>query len=276
MICCLNGKFLKVEEAKVAVLDHGFLYSDGFYDTMKAFDGRILDIESHLERVNKSLKIVKIKLPWSMPTIQKWIEKVAQINSMKLARVRMTITRGVNDFDFNSSKKPTLVIMAEPIEIDPKIYKGVPVITENLQRTLPEIKHIGVTAMIVARSLLIERKAFEALLVDDSGFVREGTITNFFWVKNGKLFTPKKNILEGITRKEVMALWKKWEQKVIEKDVKMGELLKSDEVFLTNTKFGVVPVLSINEKKVGKGKTGEITKQVMVDFEAFIRSYFAA
>src|SRR5437773_485711 len=105
MICCLNGKFLKIEDAKISVLDHGFLYSDGFYDTMKASNGLILDVESHIERIKRSLKIVKIKLPWSMPTVQRWVEKTARMNPMKLSRVRMTITRGVNNFDFNGSKK---------------------------------------------------------------------------------------------------------------------------------------------------------------------------
>lgn len=267
---------MEIEKAQVSVLDHGFLYSDGFYDTMKAYNGKILDIESHIARIERSLKTVKIKLPRSMETVREWVEKVAKMNSMKLARVRLTITRGVNDFDFNSSKNPTLVITAEPIEIDNKIYKGVPVITVNAHRTMPEIKVMGVTAMILGRGMLTAKKAFEALFVSEAGFVREGTVANFFWVKNGKIYTPKNKILKGITRKEVLELCRKEGFEVIEKDVKKAELMKADEVFLSNTKFGIVPVLSVDGRKIGPGVVGPTAKKVMKAFEAFVEGYLAA
>lgn len=276
MICCLNGKFLKEKYAKISVMDHGFLYSDGFYDTMKSFNGTILDLELHLKRVEKSLKKLTLKLPWRKNQVRSWINKTALLNKHPLARVRLTITRGCNNFDFNAPKNPTLVITAESIEIDEKIYeKGVAVFTLPMVRILPEVKIIGVTGMILSRRILGQKKAFEALFIDGN-FVREGSITNVFIVKNDKLHTPKSKILKGITRHEVMQIAKKNRLKVVERDIKIEELFMADEIFLTNTKFGVVPVVSADRKKIGTGKVGAVSKQIMKAFNYYVESYLKA
>lgn len=274
MICCLNGRFMDVREAKVSVMDHGFLYSDGFYDTMKAFNGTILDLELHMARIKRSLKALAITLPWPLAKVQSWIEQVAQLNELKLARVRLTITRGPNDFDFFTSENPTLVITSEPIVIDPLIYKkGVSIFTIKLQRTLPEIKTIGVTPMILARRTVLAKGGHDAFFVDSKGYVTESTITNIFIVKSGCLYTPKSNILKGITRHEVIQSVRAHGLKVVERSVKLSELLKADEVFLANTKYGVTPVVKVDGKKIGDGKVGKMTKRVIRLHENYVHSY---
>ena len=273
MICCVNGKFISEKAAKVSVLDHGFLYSDGFYDTMKSFKGTILDLEVHLERIESSMKTLALRLPWKIEELKSWIQKMAQMHKKGLARVRVTITRGQNDFDFNSCKNPTLVIIAEPISIDPKIYKnGVKVITLPMRRVLPEIKTIGVTGMTIARRVMVKKKVFEALFVSD-GLVREGSITNLFIVKKGKIYTPKTEILKGITRSEILKIASKRKFKIYEKDLRLKEVLNADEVFLSNTKFGITPVVSIDGKKIANGKVGELTQKMMDMFNEFVVDY---
>ncbi len=275
MICCINGKFIREKEAKISIMDHGFLYSDGFYDTMKAFNGMVLDLDLHISRIKKSLKKLGLKLPWPMAVVNSWIQKIALINKYRLARVRLTVTRGCNYFNFSTCKKPTLVITAEPIKIDREIYnKGVSVLTLQTERILPEIKTLGLTAMILARRLLHSRKAFETIFVNKDGFVKEGSITNVFIVKNNMLYTPKTNILKGITRYRIIKLAEKEGLKVIECDFKISELLKADDVFLTNTKFGLVPVISVNRRKISNGKVGKISKQIMEAFNEYADAYF--
>lgn len=273
MICCINGKFLKENDCKVSIFDHGFLYSDGFYDTMKSFYGVVLDRELHLQRIEKSLKKLSLKLPWDIEQIGMWIEKMALLHKQHLARVRLTITRGCNDFDFTTCKHPTLTITAEPITIDSKIYRdGVSVFTLPMLRVLPEVKTLGVVGMTVARRLLSPKHAFEAIFVNQ-GFVREGSITNVFMVKNGILYTPKSNILKGITRAEVIKVVRRQGLKLIQRDFKVAAFLKADEIFLTNTKFGVTPVVSVNGRKIGTGKVGSYTKKIMQDFNSYVEEY---
>lgn len=273
MICCINGKFIPEKNAKISILDHGFLYSDGFYDTMKSFEGTILDLEVHLKRIENSMKTLALQLPWKIEKVKSWIEKMAQAHKSGLARVRVTITRGENDFDFNSCKKPTVTILAEPIYIDPKIYKnGVAVITLPMRRVLPEIKTIGVTGMTIARRVITQKKVFEALFTND-GFVREGSITNLFIVKKGAIYTPKTEILKGITRHEILEIAKKEALKIFEKDLTLKEVLTADEIFLSNTKFGVTPVVAVDGKKVGNGKVGPTTQKIMMLFNNFVEDY---
>lgn len=274
MLICINGEFVPKEAAVVSVFDHGFLYSDGFYDTMKSFDGVVLDLETHMERISTTLTALVITLPWTLDEIRSWIEKMA--TSIKgLSRVRLTITRGENDFDFTTSKKPTLTIIAEPIQIDPKIYtEGVKVITFSTRRVEPQFKLLGVTGMAFARREVVKRNVFEALFVND-GFVREGSITNLFIVKNGQVFTPESEILKGITRREIFKSCKEKNIEIVEKDLGLLEVMEADEIFLSNTKFGVTPVVCIDDKIVGDGKVGRKTKEIMAIFNEYVDDFVA-
>ncbi len=273
MTCCINGKFVKEKDAKISIFDHGFLYSDGFYDTMKSFHGVILDFELHRTRIETSLKKLALKLPWTMEQVGEWIQKMAFIHRKYLARIRLTITRGSNDFDFTSCKHPTLIILAEPITLDAALYRhGVSVMTFSMVRPVPEVKTLGLIGMTVARRFLSEKKAFEAIFVHQ-GLVLEGSITNVFMVKHGKLYTPKSNILPGITRAEVIRISRKEGLKITERNIRVAEFLRADEIFLTNTKFGVTPVVSVNGRKVGSGKVGPVTKNIMGAFESYVKRY---
>jgi branched-chain amino acid aminotransferase len=277
MIICINGKWMNDKQAKISVLDNAFLYGDGFYDTMRTYKGKVLELELHVQRVLHSAQVMNIELPWTEKQLKNWIQGTADRNKAKSARVRITISRGVNDFDFTCTKNPLAVVTCEPLILNPKDYSsGVSVVTMHLQRILPEIKTVGLTHMVVAYKELFPKGIYEALIVSPDGNIPEGASTNLMIVKNGKIITPKTGMLPGLTRKRVLALAKKLAIPVIQKNIKLGALKSADEIFLTNRPRELIPVTKLNNKKVGNGKPGPITKKLMDAYQDYIAEYMEA
>jgi len=272
MIVCVNGTFLDEKKATVSVLDSGLLYGDGFYDTMRTYDGVILEQDLHLERVAKSANTMGIVLPWNDKKIARWLEETVKRNTLKSARVRITVTRGNNGFDFVTSKHPTLIITCEKLVIDPKIYRdGVTAATMKMQRLMPEIKTVGLTSMIIAYRETAKTGDYEVFLVDTDGMLLEGASTNVFLVKRDVLYTPAHGMLEGLTRKRAIALGKKLGYKVIVKNIPARMLKQADEVFLTNRPREIIPVIRVDGKKIGDGKPGPVTRSIMDAYHEYIR-----
>ncbi|MEK9159395.1 MAG: aminotransferase class IV [Patescibacteria group bacterium] len=277
MIICINGKWMDEKKAKISVLDNAFLYGDGFYDTMRTYHGQVLELELHLKRLFHSAQVMNIELPWTEKQLRNWIQGTADRNKAKSARVRITVSRGCNTFDFTCTKDPMAVVTCEPLVLNPKDYsEGVSVVTMKLHRVLPQIKTVGLTHMVVAYKDLFPKGIYEALMVSNNGNIPEGASTNLMIVKNGKLITPKSGMLPGLTRKRVMILAKKLGIRVIQKNFKLATLKSADEIFLTNRPREVIPVTRLNGKKVGKGKPGTLTKQLMAAYQQYIQDYFAS
>ncbi len=291
MIVFLNGKFLRDEDAKVSVFDHGFLYGDGVYETLRTYGGRIWQIDEHLRRLEKSCKLVGVGLPWDRKKIGGWVEKTVQKNGfgkwhgqksamrssnagrdlgLQEARIRITVTRGENGFDFVSSKKPTILIQVQKLISPPAevFKKGVSVVTFKAQRFLPEAKSISLLAMVMGTRFAQQKKAYEAVFVDDADYVLEGTITNIFVVKKDRfgenvLLTPKSNVLAGTTRDLLLKIAKKNGLKALLADFKLKDLYAADEVFITNAPRGIIPVVKIDGKKIGNGRPGAVTLNLL-------------
>lgn len=274
MICCLNGKFIDQKDAKISILDNGFMFGDAFFDTMRTYNGVVLELEKHLTRIAKTIKILHLKLPCSMQQLEFWIKKTSKINKLDQARMRVTISRGVNGFDFLSCKNPTLVITCEPYMKDKKIIKnGVSTFTLSYQRPWPEIKSTNLIPMVQAYFTLHAKKGYEGILVNDSGNVTEGSSTNIFIVKNGEIITPKDKLLAGVTRNRVIELAKEMKLKMKIKNFKKSELFKADEIFLTNRPREIIPVIKVDNKKIGSGKPGPFTKKIISAYEKFTEDY---
>lgn len=261
MFVCLNGKFLKGHEAKVSVFDHGFLYGDGVYETLRTCNGKVWQIEEHLNRLERSASRIGLCVPVSSDQIAKWIEQLVYKNGFGESRIRITLTRGSNGFDFSTVQKPTLLIQAEELKRQPiSVYKnGVKVVTVRLERTEPSMKSISLLPMIVARQRMGD--AYEALLVDQKGYVREGTITNVFVVKNEVLWTPRTNILKGTTRNTLLKLARKAGITVKVQDFTTRKLANADELFLTNAPRGIIPVRRVDGSWYGR--PGPVTRHLM-------------
>lgn len=265
MKVCLNGRFLTDSKAKVSALDNGFLYGDGVYETIMSKDGKISYFSLHMQRFNRSAKMMGINIPWSIQQIKTWTERLLVLNKLKTARIRVSLSRGVNGMEFTSCRKSTLLIHAEKLKIDPKIYKnGVAAAVIKSHRIWPEVKSMGLIHMIEAYRKLGLKSGMEGIMIDDNGFVREGVTSNVFMVENGVIFTPKNKILSGIIRELVLKLARKAGIKVLVKDFKISKLRQADEIFITNSVKKIVPVIILDGKKIGNGKVGAVTHKLIV------------
>ncbi|MEK7673072.1 MAG: aminotransferase class IV [Patescibacteria group bacterium] len=273
MFVCINGKFLKKKDAKISVFDNGFLYGDGIYETIRIYDGVIFELDEHLKRLQKSAEITGLEIKWPIAKIMEWANKLVKLNK-GLNRMRITVSRGENGLDFNSCENPTLVIHCEKLRIDPEIYKkGVSAVTFGVERIRPEAKTLGLMHLILSQRYILQKKAQEAIMVDEKNFVREGPSTNVFALIKGIIYTPASHILIGTTRNRILELVKKNGIKIIVKDLKIEELESAEEIFLTNKIKEIIPVTKLNGKKVGSGKVGEYTQKIMKLYKDYVKAY---
>lgn len=253
MYVFLNGKFIEKTRAKISAFDSGFLYGDGIYETMRFSNGKTEDLGLHLKRLYLGADKLIGKLSWNKEQIAKWIKKLIKKNKLKEARIRVTV-----------SGSKTILIVAEKLKKEPaKVYKeGVNVVTYQMERVLSEIKTTNLVPQMIARNYMKKKNAHEVLLVDRDFYVREGSITNVFIVKNEILMTPEKRILKGIIRGRILEIAKKIRIPVKLCDISLSELIRADEVFITNSIKGIVPVVRVDGHKIGNFQVGAITARI--------------
>lgn len=270
MLIYLNGKFVPKEEAKVSVFDHGYLYGDGIYETMRAYKGMLFHLERHLARLKHSADSISLRLPIPLDKIGDALNQTVKANNLAEAYVRIQISRGPGEIGLDPAlcPAPTIVIVAKPFKEYPSEYyeRGVSVAIVNTRRNHPlalnpSIKGTNFLNNILAKIESLRAGAYEAVMLNWEGYVAEGTISNIFMVKDGLLCTPdlKTGILEGVTRGLVLDLARKEKIEMREKSILPEELLGADEVFITNTMIEVMPVTSVNGNSVGTGEPGPVT-----------------
>ncbi|MEK7524581.1 MAG: aminotransferase class IV [Patescibacteria group bacterium] len=260
MVVYLNGKFVNARDAKLPVFDPGFLYGDGIFETLRTYDGKIWEIEEHLQRLYESARMRGWKLSWTPEEITKAVEKTLQKNDYPQSRIRITITPGV--------KQPTLFIWVQPLEKLPASVhsRGVSVITFPLERPFPQMKTTSIQPLLIARAEMQRNRAFDALLINRKNCITEGTWTNFFVIRKKALITPRLGVLLGTTRGTVLKLAKPL-LRVKLRDITRRELMSSDECFLTNAPKGIIPVVRVDGEKIGTGRVGPVTKHLIKEFE---------
>jgi branched-chain amino acid aminotransferase len=265
MFVFLNGKFVKEDEACVSVFDHGFMFGDGVYETLRTYGGKVSQLEDHLKRLKKSADFLGLKCSLSLVGVRGAILKLVKMNGFGEARIRIMITRGQNGMDFSSCKKPTVVIAAWELKEESSfVYgKGVDVVTINVTRIFPEAKTLSLLPRIVAEREAKRKRAFEAIFVDSGRFVREGMVSNVFIVKDGVIITPETGILKGTVRGAVIAAARRRGMQVEARDFTLNHLYEADEAFLTNAPRGVVPVKKVDGKKIGTGSPGTVTMKII-------------
>lgn len=268
----LNGDFLSKEEAKISVLDRGFLYGDGLFETMRAYSGRVFMLGEHLSRLFDSLDKLRIPLKKDREELKSAIDRLIKLNRLSDAYIRLTVSRGLHrgTLTFNDSYDPTIVIMAKELSLYPQEYyaQGVKVIISDIRQNsfspLSQHKSLCYLNSILAKEEARIKGAFEAILLNSEGEVTEGATSNIFIAKSGKIFTPpvSSHILPGVTREAVLGIIPKLQLKVAEKRITSEELFTSDEVFLTNSIMEVMPVVEANDKKIRDGSPGPVCKRI--------------
>lgn len=265
----LNGSFLPIEEAKVPFMDRGFMFGDGVYEGIGVLNGRLIDNEAHLERLERSLREIRILNPYSRVEWTRIEEELVRRNNMAEGFVYFQVTRGVaeRDFFFPADAQPTVAMFtqAKAIANAPIAETGISVITVPDHRwERRDIKSINLLAQVLAKQAAKEAGAQEAWMVQD-GFVTEGGSSSAFIVtKTGNIVVrPLSNaILPGITRKSLLQLSHEDGITFEERLFTIEEAYEAAEAFLTSASNFVVPVVRIDGRPVGDGKPGPLTKRL--------------
>jgi len=260
-IVYINGLFWTIDKAHISVLDRGFTYGDGLFETMRVYSGKIFRLEHHLDRLFQSARSIFIELPITRNEIRSAIYATIKLNGLSNSIVRLTVTRGEmgSGINVDYSSPPTVVILVKPVKaISKKIYKegiGIKLYKKSAIRTQGisnQIKSCNYLSNIILREKALRENFFEAVLLDHDHNVTEGTISNIFIIKNNQLKTPIVNefVLSGIIRQSILDLCLENNIPFKEGLVTESELYEADELFLTNSAIEILPVRNINHHKL--------------------------
>lgn len=253
--------------------DLGFLRGYAVFDYLMTTGGKPFLPHEHFLRLKKSTQTLSLPLPFTEKDWLAVIDRLIKKHNFYRAAIRTIITGGVSADGLSLGQKPTVLILISPFKSYPdKCYlQGVKVITADYRRYLPEIKTTHYIEAIRNQKRKRAAGALEIIFIKD-GLIYEAATSNIFLFKNQVLITPKENILNGITRQLVLKLARK-SFIIKERPVKVSELLKADEVFLTASGKGVMPVVKIDNRAVANGRVGENTKKIMGLFKKFYEAY---
>ena len=276
-IAYVNGSFVPMSEAKVSVLDRGFLFGDGVYEVAAVLDGRLIDNASHLARLERSVAAISLALPESTARIQEIQKELVKRNNLVNGLVYLEVTRGADtgrDFAFPKGVKPTLIMFTSEKNIvnAPSARTGIGVVTvPDLRWTRRDIKSVSLLAQVLAKQAAAEAGAGEAWMIED-GKVTEGGSSSCFILTQDDVIVTRQNgseILPGCTRKAVVKLAEERQLRVEERAFSVEEALAAKEAFITSASTFVQPVVSIDGKTVANGKPGPMAtrlREIYVEF----------
>lgn len=270
----IDDRWVITEDLKLSVFDLSVLRGYGIFDFLRTYDRQPFRLREHLARLANSAKIVGIKLPKSQRQIEKLVLLGIKKNKdLKELNIKIIVTGGISA-DSLTPGSASLIIIFTQATIYPKNYyqKGIKVITYKAKRNLPRAKYLNYFLGIMALNLARKKKAVEAIYTDEKGKLYEAITSNFFVVINNKLATPKNGVLLGITRKTVLELAKKMKISVAERNLYRHELGNFQEAFLTASNKEIMPVVKIDNRMIGNGKVGPITKIFMAEFIKITRT----
>jgi len=275
MIVYFNDNYIPHEEVKISPFDRAFLFSDGVYEALRTYNGKLFRLDDHLKGLKYSLKEIDLTLN-DFDRIGEICSNLSDINSIKPDySVYLQISRGVSfprTHHYEDNLSPNVFVYVNPIgDNSKKINEGVKVVLEKDLRWLRcDIKSTSLLPAVMANQKAFKSGAYEAVLFRDD-FITEGSHTNFFAVKNNKVFTapPSNYILDGITRKIVLDLCKENKIDFVEDYIKVNDLKNFDEFFITGTITEVTPIIQIDDWMVGDGKPGRITHNIQ---ELFLKN----
>ena len=267
-IAYVNGEYVPESEAKVSIFDRGFLFADGVYEVTPIVNGKLVDYDAHVERLERSLNELKMAWPCTKQELHAMHVELVKRNKLKEGIIYMQVTRGVADRMFNFPKEITSSLVAFPqvmaLVDNPNARTGVKVVTTPDIRWLRrDIKSIMLLAPVLGKQEAYEKGANEAWMVED-GHVTEGTSSNAYIVKDNKVITrPLSNrILAGCTRRALFRLSKDHGVEIEERLFTVEEAYAADEAFLTSASQFVMPITEIDGKRVGGGQPGPVTRKL--------------
>lgn len=265
----VNGEYVAENEARISVLDRGFLFADAVYEVTSVLDGRLIDNANHLKRLQRSLSELSMDSPCSDKEIVAIQEELVRLNNLQEGLVYLQVSRGAadRDFGFPDDASPTLVMFTQEKNLlsSPKAETGLSVITvEDIRWSRRDIKTVGLLAPVLGKQAAAKAGVDDAWMVED-GFVTEGTSNNAYIIdEDGVVLTRHlgREILSGITREAVMKLSDTCQVQVQEKPFTPEQAYRAQEAFITSASMFVMPVVSIDGHTIGDGKPGQVTKRL--------------
>lgn len=273
----VNGRFVEKEKALISVYDHGFLYGDGVFEGIRVYDGNVFKLKEHIDRLYESAHSIMLDIPHRKEEMEEIIVNTVIKNDLQSAYIRVVVSRGAGDLglDPRNCPKPTVIVIAEALAIyAEELYeKGLKLASVGYRRSRPDtlnpqIKSLNYLNNILVKLASVQANADEALILNNEGYVTEGSADNIFIIKEEKIVTPPVYLgaLEGITRNTIIDLAKELDYEIVEEPFTLHDVYIADEVFLTGTAAEVIPVISVDDRKINDGKPGSITNELLEAF----------
>ncbi len=280
----VDGRFVPKEEAKVSVFDHGFLYGDGVFEGIRAYSGRVFKLTEHLDRLYESAKSILLEIPLTWKEMEQAVLETCRQNQITDGYIRLVVSRGEGDLGLDPRKcqKPSVVIVADKIALyPPELYQtGMKLLTVATRRNGVEMLNPRIKSLNYLNNILAKIEANvagfnEVLMLNQDGYVVEGTGDNVFIVKGGRLITPPaySGILAGITRNTIIELARDLGITAEEGLFTRHDVYTADECFLTGTAAEAVPVVEVDGRQIGSGQPGKITTQLVAAFRAYASTH---
>ena len=277
----IDGEWHSKETGRVSVFDHGLLYGDGVFEGIRVYAGKVFKLQEHLDRLYDCAHAVLLHVPMPKAAFGAVIEEAVRRSGFQDAYIRPIVTRGIGDLGVDPRKCPmaTMIVIVDAINIwSPERYEqGLSVITAGTpiphrEALSPRVKSLNYLSHCMAKLEANVAGADEALMLDSSGHVAEGTGQNVFVVKRGELRTPPiwAGILAGVTRSVVIQLATEAGHSVKEEMLNRFDVYTADEAFLTGTASEIAPIRSYDGRSIGAGKAGPITRDLMTRFKAYV------
>jgi branched-chain amino acid aminotransferase len=271
----INGVIATPEDARISVLDHGLLFGDSVYETLRTYGGKPFLFSRHFARLEHSAEAIHLKLPWSNSKTREEVQRTLIAGE---CRVRVIFTRGVGELeaDIETCTAPTALIIVVPLVMPPeRIYEqGVDVVISSVRRgRLADIKSGNLIHQVLARREAKAKHAYEAIMLTADEKLSDGITSNIYMVRNGKLLTPglEAEIVQGITRGVVLDLAREMGLQVVEGLFEVDEVRRAQEMFLTSSTREVVPIAHVDGKPIGDGKPGPVTLMLLRAYRTAVK-----
>ena len=281
----VNGRITCERDAVVSVFDHGFLYGEGIYETMRTYHGRVFLYQRHMRRLRNSARMINLEVPFTDADLASRIRDTVSASSLNggEAYIRVLVTRGVGELTYDPRATPTpSVIIIVKLQVDPapEVYeRGVRVVIVDVVRNHPDtvnpmIKSNNLLNSALAAQQAIRRGGFEGIMRNYRGELSECTASNLFVVKGGIALTPplESGLLPGITREFLFDVGKEVGVDVCEQVLRDGDLFSADEAFLTSTTREAVPIVAVDDRTIGNGRPGPVTKKLLEGFRRYAQA----
>jgi len=277
----IDGEYYPKSQAKVSVYDHGFLYGDGVFEGIRAYNGVVFKLKEHIDRLYRSAHAITLNIPLSKEEMIQATLETLRKNKLKDSYIRLVVTRGVGDLGLDPRKCPksSVIIITDTISIRSGNAKETGITTmiswvrrNPVDATTHEVKSLNYLNSILAKIEANANGIDEAICLEANGCIAEGVGENVFIVKNGQLFTPPTSTgaLAGITSEAVAKLADQLDIKLTVTNLTPFMLFTADEAFFTGTAMEVVPIREVNKRQIGAGKPGLITKKLIAEFQKVI------